>query len=283
MVKRRRNKRASRWLTRKGGVDFGPFTADQIVAMIQSREVDLGTEICRVSDRIWEPLGSYAEFREEYGKISELWASQAADDHARQLRTKRILTTGAGRLTLIAALVSISFAGWMSWRMARAEPTGILAAVKLAVPPPLPTVAPSPPTAPLEIPEGTTVKRLREMINYDTSGVGVEGQGGQLVNTMSFADGAVELSEAQLDKVVGRARAKLLPCAQAAATRSERFRGTRVSFVVRSGHLGSFRVGAEASGDQPFKACVKRALKAVSVPSFGGSERKVTIPLVIRR
>ena len=171
----------------------------------------------------------------------------------------------------------------MTWRMARAEPTGILSAVKVAQPPSLPVIPEHTEAKALKIPDGTTVRRLREVTNYDTSGVGVEGRGGDLVNTMSFDDDANELSESQLNKVVSSARGKLLGCAQAAAGRSERFRGTRVSFVVRSGSLGAFTVGSEASGDQPFKACVKRALKAVTVPQYGGSQRKVTIPLVIQR
>ena len=283
MAKARRNKRGSRWLTRKDGVDFGPFTTEQVVSMIQTREVNLGTMICNVADRLWEPLGTYAEFRGEYAKIEEGWASQDADDHARQLRTKRFLTGSAGRLAVIGALVLVSFGGWMTWRMARAQPTGILTAVKVAQPPPLPALPQLKEPAALKVPDGTSVKRLRELVNYDTSGVGVEGQGGNLVNTMSFDDDANEISESQLNKVVGAARRKLLGCAQAAAARSERFRGTRVSFVVSSGSLGAFTVGAEVSGDQRFKACVKRALKSVSVPTFGGSQRKVTIPLVIQR
>ncbi|MGB0588985.1 MAG: hypothetical protein ACPGU1_04815 [Myxococcota bacterium] len=270
-------------MTRKDGVDFGPFTTEQVVTMIETREINLGTMICNVADRLWEPLGSYSEFRGEYARVEEGWASEAADDHARQLRTKRLLTGSAGRLAIIGALVFVSFAAWMTWRMSRAEPTGILAAVKVAQPPELPVLPQVQEPEALKIPEGTKVRRLREGINYDTSGVGVEGSGGTLVNTMSFDDDGNELSEAQLNKVVSSARGKLLSCAQAAAGRSERFRGTRVSFVVRSGGLGAFTVGAEASGDQPFKACVKRALKAVSVPQYGGSQRKVTIPLVIKR
>lgn len=283
MAKARRNKRSSRWLTRKDGVDFGPFTADQVVAMIRTREVNLGTMICNVAEPLWEPLGSYAEFRGEYAKVEKSWASKAADDHERQLRTKRLLTGGAGRLALVAALVVLSFGGWMTWRMARAQPTGILTAVKIADPPALPVLPENVKAKSLSIPEGTAVKRLREAVNYDTSGVGVEGRGGELVNTMSFDDDAKELSDSQLNKVVASARRRLLACAQDAAGRSERFRGTRVSFVVRSGNLGAFTVGSEVSGDQRFKACVKRALKAVGVPQFGGSQRKVTIPLVIQR
>ena len=251
--------------------------------MIQTREINLGTMICSVADRLWEPLGSYAEFRAEYAKIEEVWASQAADTHARQLRTKRLLTGGAGRLAIVGAVCVVAFGVWMAWRMAHAEPTGILEAVKIAQPPALPAIAEAAPPPPLRIPAGTKIKRLREGVNYDTSGVGVEGTGQVMVNTMSFDADADELSEKALNKVVSAARTKLLKCAQDAAARSERFAGTRVSFIVRPGHLASFTVGSEAAGDQRFKACVKRALKAVTVPSFGGSQRKVTIPLVIRR
>ncbi len=283
MAKARRNRRPKRWLARKDGVDFGPFSTEQMITMIQSREVDLGTMVCNVADRRWEPLGTFAEFRTEYANAEQNWASEDAEQHERQLRTQRLLTGGAWRLVLVGACALLVFGGWMTWRMSRTEPTGIWSAVKIAQPPSLPAMRVHAEPPPLKIPEGTKVRVLREMINYDTSGVGIEGQGGAIVNTMSFDGDANELSDAGLNKIVGAARGKLLGCAQAAATRSESFRGTRVSFVVRSGHLGAFTVGSEAAHDQPFKACVKRALKAVSVPAFGGSQRKVTIPLAIHR
>jgi hypothetical protein len=279
----RRNKRSVRWLTRKGGVDFGPFTTEQVVEMIRAREVQLGTMVCDVAVRQWEPLGSHATFRAHYAEAEQNWASAAADEHARQLRTKRLLTGGAWQLVLVGTLVVLAFGGWMAWRMSRAEPTGILEAVRIAQPPTLPAAIAAVTPVPLAIPAGTAVRRLREVTNYDTSGVGLEGQGGDLVTTMSFDDDAKGLSDAAFKKIVAVSRRKLAGCAQAAAVRSERFTGTRVSFVVSSGGLGSFTVGSEALGDRPFKACIKRALKGISVPSFQGSQRKVTIPLSVRR
>jgi hypothetical protein len=264
-------------------VDFGPFTTDQVLEMITAREIDLGTHVCNVAERKWEPLGSHAEFRTHYADAEKSWTAEAAAQHERQLRTRRKLTGGAWWTVLTGALTFIVFAGWMTWRLSRAEPTGILQAVTIGQPPELPAITPQQEPRPLVIPPGTRVRRLRETAHYDTRGVGVEGQGGELVNTMSFDGDSAELSDAALNKVVAAARRKLTACAQSAATRSASFTGTRVSFVVRSGGLGAFTVGSEVSGHRPFKACVKQALQAVSVPTFGGSQRKVTVPLSVRR
>ena len=45
---------------------------------------------------------------------------------------------------------------------------------------------------------------------------------------------------------------------------------------------GRFTVGKEVIGNAPFKACVKKALARVSVPSFNGDERRVTVPLRVQ-
>jgi len=272
-----------RWLTRRDGVDFGPFSTEQVVEMISRREIDLGTLVCDVAERKWEPLGSHAEFRTHYAVAEKSWTAEDADQHERQLRTRRRLTGGAWRALLIGGLVVLVVAGWMAWRLSRAEPTGILQAVTLGLPPALPAMRPVLEPRPLLIPPGTQIRRLREGAHYDTAGVGVEGRGTDLVQTMSFGGDANELSDAALNKVVAAARRKLTGCAQSLAARSESFTGTRVSFVVRSGGLGAFTVGSEVSADRPFKACIKAALRSVSVPTFGGAQRKVTVPLSVRR
>lgn len=289
----RKSKRRERWLVRRGEVDFGPYSNDQLMEEIALRHVDLGTMICEVTTQEWEPAGAHALFRDHYAKCESRWrveeAEHAAEKHEQKLKTMRVIKGSTWALVLGAALVVMLLGGWLTWRFMHLQPSGILDAVALAAPSPLPP--PPPPStavAPIAEPKPQEFPVLKEPETYDTAGVGGEGSAAALVTRMEFDEnggggGGAGLSESQLKQITERARGQLVACAQAAAARSATFTGTRVTFIVRPGGLGGITVGSEVRGNQPFKACVKRALKSVSVPRFAGSERRVTVPLHVKR
>lgn len=289
----RKSRRQERWLVRRAEVDFGPYTNDQLLEEIALHHVDLGTPICQVGTQDWEPAGTHALFRDHYARCETRWrveeAEQAADKHEQKLKTMRVIKGSTWALILGGALVVLLFGGWLTWRFMHLQPSGILNAVALASPAPLP---PPPslkvPLSRLQEPEIHRFPVLKEPETYDTAGVGGEGSGAALVTRMEFDEnggggGGASLSEGQLKQITEHARGQLVGCAQAAATRSATFTGTKVTFIVRSGGLGSITVGPEVRSNQPFKACVKRALKGISVPKFAGSERRVTVPLHVKR
>ncbi len=287
-------RRRQRWLARRDGVDYGPYTEEQLLEAIADREVTLETLVASTTDMVFEPLSAHEHFRSHYDTCQERWEVESveadASRHEQKLKAMRVVKGGTWRMALVGALVILSLAGWMAWRLSNARPTGLLDAIAVAMPTSLP-LAPSvlrvatPPAAA----EARAVPRLRETTNttttYDTAGVAIEGSEGQ-GGTTSFdfdADPSEEISDAALGKVTRSARAALVPCAQALAGSDAGFAGTRVGFTVESGRLSRFVVGKEVKGRASFKACIKKALKGVSVPTFGGQERRVTVPLEVRR
>lgn len=280
-----------RWLVRRAGVDYGPFTVEEILAQIDRREVDLATQVCDVSDQVWENAATHALFRDYYEKCVARWSVQETEAeaarHEQQIRRVRILTGGAWKIAVLCAVLVLGAGGWLVWRLMHAQPTGILNAVALATPTRLPP-PPDPSTAVPQIPrlKEKVVPRLKESETYDTRGIGVESdqEDPQAVQAIDFAGGGgQELSEDEARRIAEEARRGLSSCAREVAMRSPDFKGTRVKFVILSRKLSRITVGSEVQGDAPFKACVKRILGGISVPRFTGQERRVTVPLEVRR
>lgn len=277
---------------RLGEVDYGPFSTDQVLEQIKSREIKLGSMITLLGTDEWEPVGTHERFRDHYAECSVAWdveeAEQDADRHERQLKTMAAVGGGTWRLGLVALMLALGVGGWFGWRIMNAQPTGVLGAVAMAAAPALPDPPPPPAAAsalPIPAPRAFPVLKEPVYVNYDTAGVALEGadKGAHVVQTLNFDDSSDELSDAQINKIVAAARSRLVPCAHDAATRSESFSGTRVAFWVQSGKLGRFTVGSEVVSNGRFKACVKKALSGISVPTFGGQQRKVTVPLRVQR
>ena len=59
--KKRRKKRAPRYLIRQADGDFGPYTINEVRNAIEAREVNLGTEIQEVGGESWQPAGVFSE------------------------------------------------------------------------------------------------------------------------------------------------------------------------------------------------------------------------------
>lgn len=278
-----------RWLVRGEGEDLGPYTTEEILAAIAARDMSLGTEIADVSDQDWGPVGTHGLFRDYYATCDERWqvedAEEEAGEHARRLRLRRMVQSGTGGFMVVVVIVLLGFGGWITWRLLHAEPTGILEAVALADPVALPPAGPPPAasTAPFVV-EPIKVPRVRDRESLDTRGVGTESEAGAVpVTTLDFdSEAGPELSDGQLDRIVQKARGGLEGCARSAVSRSAEFRGTRVRFAVRPGRIGRITVGKEASDDARFKACVRSVLKGIRVPSFGGADHFVTVPLRVR-
>ncbi len=284
-----RRRRSQRWLAKRGTVDYGPFTTEEVKEALARKEMDLGTLLAELGTQTWQPVGVYAEFREFYGGLHERWEREAIEAevtrHEAKLRTMDKVKGGAWKVIALSTVVVLGLGAWVVYRILHAEPTGVLEAVAVKEAPLLPAPPkPKPGAATLRTADGRKVRRLRELKNYDTAGVAAEGSGSAPVTKLSFADGAgggAGPSQGQIDRVVRRVTPGLLRCASAAAAKGG-FRGANVSFLVRSGRLGGITVSRKALKNKPFVACVKSTLRRAKAPTFSGSERRVTIPLRIR-
>jgi hypothetical protein len=280
----------SEWLVRREEVDYGPYVTGEVLSAIASQEIGLGTLIADLNEVEFEPLGTWALFRDHYAECQARWEREAAEEEARRverrLRAARMARMTTFAIVLVIALGSAGFGGWVAWRIMKARPTGVSGAVAMAAVPRLPDLAPEPTAIQGKAPKITTkqVSRLHEPTFFDTRGVGVEGEAASDRPVLNFnASAGDQLAEAKVNAIVSKARKGLVSCARAAAQASPEFTGTRVRFLIRSGSIGAVTVGKEVAGNGAFRQCAKRVLAGISVPAFRGDERSVSIPLKVNR
>lgn len=282
---------AERWLYRTDRGDYGPVTTDRIFDGIRERKIDLKTQVSVLGTNKWAAAGEFPLFRDQYAACQKRWEEERlhaeADAIGKRMELKANTSKGAGLLLAVGIAVALAFGAWVVWKLSKAEPLGLAKVVRVMTLEPLPA-PPSPPKsfARIALKEEKKVARLSEPESYDTAGIAVgETDDTGAVTQMHFSeDGEVQMISADdLARVVENARQGLFACAREASARNAAFAGTEVGFTVSPGHLTKVSVGTDARGNAPFLACVKAALGRVAVPSFNGSERRVTVPLRFQR
>lgn len=281
----------TRWLYRTPRGDFGPMATSKLLEAIEKRDIDLGTPVSKVGSGVWTPAGEESLLRDHFGRCQAIWDEQALHAETERLgrRLERAQTTRKGaRIGLVLGAIGLlGGAAFLWWRLSLAEPIGIAQVMIVAEAPSLPAVSGArgePAHFPGVRPQA--VKVLAEYELLDTAGVRVgDGGGAPVVNRMQFDEsGEVQgIASDLLARVTEDARRGLVGCAEQLARTNPSFTGTEVRFAVSPGRLTDFSVGPEVSGSATFRACVKAALGRVSVPSFSGPPRRVTVPLRIGR
>ncbi len=284
---------SERWLYRTERGDYGPVTTDKMFDGIRERKLDLSTQVSVLGTNKWSAAGEFPLFREQYAACKRRWEEEQlhaeAEAVGKRMELKAQTSRGAGIFLVVGAVVALGFGAWVVWRLSKAEPLGLAKVVRALVVEPLPSplpVARGARAVPLKAEK--KVARLSEPESYDTAGVAIGETDDAPVTQMHFSDdeggeGGQAISSEELGRVVETARRSLHGCATDAAARNSEFAGTEVGFSVASGGITKVSVGTDARGNAPFIACVKAALARVSVPSFSGNERRVSVPLRFQR
>lgn len=284
-----------RWLYRIEGGDYGPVPTDKLLEAIGDRKVDLGTQVKLLGQEKWSVAGEHALFRNYYEKCRARWTQEDADK-VRVAREQAFVRKDRNaklrlRAILIGGLAVMLIVGWYLWRASSIEGLGLAHAARVRTTPSLPvnvdngnTVSTMPDYSEKKFP---ILSEPESPINYDVAGVHV-GEGGaeQTVTRLSFGeDGEVadvqSLDPSVLSRIANDAKQGIYACAREHAASNPSFSGTDVGFAVTSGRIARISVGTEVRRSPAFQSCIKAALGRVSVPSFGGPERGVTIPVRI--
>jgi hypothetical protein len=281
---------SDRWIYRTSAGDFGPVTTDGMLEAIRSRKVSLETPISALGTQQWASLGNFAIFRDHFEKCRDQWEREenkrAAEEIGRRIELRQKTSAGAGVLIGLGSIAGLGVLAWVVWRLSLASPTGLETILRLETVSALPVVTKATTVAAaVPVPVEQKVARLGEPESYDTSGVAIGLDGGAVTQKMHFDEsGEVQsIPQETLDRIVSSARQGLYGCAKEAALRNPAFGGTEVGFTIAPGVITKVGVGGEARGNPAFLACVKATLARVSVPSFQGNERRVTVPLKIER
>jgi len=280
-----------RWLYRTSDGDYGPMLTDQLLEAIAAKKVDLRSQVRQLGNEQWTIAGEHQLFRNFYEKCRPRWAADEAE-RERAAREEGFIKRERSRkasikIAFAVALVLMGAVGWWIYKVNSRQGLGLAHAARVRTVPSLPvTVVVAAESSALPIVKERTFAVLAEPetpVSYDTAGVRVANGDQQTVTRLDFNDdGEVqEIDPGVLASVLDSAKRGVYACAQQFASQNASFSGTEVGFAVASGHLARITVGAEVRRSPSFQACVKAALGRVPVPSFGGSERYVTLPIRI--
>jgi hypothetical protein len=280
--KKRRKKSRPRYLIRREDGDFGPYTINDVRSAIESREVNLGTEIQEVGGESWQPAGVFSEFRDYYEHCQKVWAEAELDQSVavqeKKLRKLGQVKSGAWKLMVLGICVVSALGGWLIYRMMHAEPAGIDSVVSIPevrVLPEVPKLTLS--VASLKKVEATKVKRVYEAEYHNTAGVRATERASAADIDMDLTDeaGGSAISAGDLARIKKRNQAAIVRCTGSALKRGSKFKSARITYWVRSARTSDVTVNKPAFSNKSFVACVRRAVKGAKVPSFAGSPRRL--------
>lgn len=288
----------SRYLTSKDGLDYGPYTRDQVVAQLQRDEVD---EFTIVLDRITQervPLGDMPVFRkavEAYLPVREERRRREQEQREKVVETAKTAgkwTIGAG--VLGGVLIGLLFAGW--WFFIRPQPAELPQEVLFAD---LGTTYRMEPP-PREFSTVTVDKDLMSLIfakdepaaarrgvgrRVGRRGAGPGGAGAgfgddENVSTLDLGDEGSDghvLTDEEINGTIRQNFGGVRECILSEFKRNPGFKGVTVQFFIKpSGSTGGVQIigsgGAVAE-------CLKGRFRAMSFPKHGGLNKGVTYPL----
>ena len=278
----------SRWLVEREGIDYGPYTRDEVVEQMRKEEVDAQTVLYDIETDRRLGLSEFTAFdsalvawSHERAEIEKQRIEQAAIDAAKR-RTRMALTI-VGVLTLV---IGGGAGGWFWYQSSLPVPTRAhLGTLVVSMNSGLPAV----PLPEEELPETDAEKRdrlktergdrhkkamaadrrrqMEESRLAASSSLDAAGGTGQKFNRGAF------------DLVVGKRYGKLTSCLQREAARNPKATKLDVKItVIPSGRLINVNM---PTGTDAANRCVRQALGGLRVPAFDGTNHAVTLPFTI--
>ncbi|MEE2644522.1 MAG: hypothetical protein VYD19_06275, partial [Myxococcota bacterium] len=275
------------WYIQRGGIDYGPFTRDQLIQQLYDEKIDANTEICRLDIDRRALLGEFDELNEELVKWAQIRAERAARRELirqRQQKRRRILLS-ISTLCLVALSVVGALYGEELYESTLPKPTPL--ALERWIPS---AGAKLEPLSRLEESPAQRAERIRrERIAseraarlQDARDMAREAREAQ-VNDLDLDNArrtGRRFDQRALSAQVNGRSGRLERCFRA----EQRRRPGTSSFVVQVTVRPSGRVlnALLKGGTSDSRRCIFRALKGLKVPSFDGSNAVVSFPFDIR-
>ncbi len=284
-----------RYLHRKNGMDYGPFSVREMEHLIESGELTATSEVRKRREREWHRLADIPHFRDYLEEKTRRELERArqqelqADQSLMRRRSRRASTLPwwiAGGLAVAGAVVGL-------WLMR--EPPQALAGYPLRFYREFP-LDPIPPLRAMEMapvkvarvdppPRAPTGGRRRPR---PAAGVATDAGGAQLLGVeleLSYenADGSAvtrPLGADDLQAVQRQVSGRLVRCFKAEAVRNAEFRGGSVFvYIAPSGRTQVSKVETRPPASGDLISCIRGATAGVQVAPFAGGAQVMEIPL----
>jgi serine/threonine protein kinase len=291
-----------RYLVQKDGLDYGPFTHQQVLDQLYEDDID---EFTLVLDRVTQdrlPLGEMDAFEtevEEYIPVREERRRQEAE---RRAELERKVKKGAG-VGLIAAVILGAFAlvGMTVYYLSLPDPeelpveTAFVSLDFKFLPPPkeFQTVSADKellssifnPEASQEEIERKVRKSVRRSKKRANSGGNDEQQ--NAAATVDMADGSGSgkvLTDYEINQKIMSNFGSLRSCIMRELKSNRSFKGVTVQFFIRpSGTTGGVKIRESQYANKPVGRCIVQQFRSMKFPEHGAiSNKGVTFPLRVQ-
>lgn len=275
-----------RFIYRKGGMDFGPFSVQGIYEQIRLHNVDANTEIKSVRKGTWKKLSEYPLFKE----YLEKWAKEEAELKKREEvikeaeKIERRLKYG-GRLPYIFVVMVLAGSGIGAYLLLKPEKTPsrgypVSFYVDLSFPA-LSVLSPE-----IKTEEQTTKKeqKIVKKISKTTGSSGKEEESDFEPIDISLEEdksGGREITQTEIDAIQKAVTPKIIECFVEEAKRNPDLLGGKVTLYIKTdGTTVISRVDAQPSTSKELKLCCKNSASDVpKIQPFAPPNRVMTIPV----
>jgi len=295
--------RHERYLVQKGGLDYGPFTVEQVLEQLHADEID---EFTPVLDRITqerEPLGEMAKFKKEvaeYIPIREERRRREAE--ARAELQRKVKKGGVGLLVAGIAAGLVLLGGQIYYLATRPDPTPLPLDHAFAkmdfnfLPPPKEFTAVAgdkdllqnifnPKASDEEIAKALKKRRRHRKHGRHHGGPSHKSKNGNVTEVdMSSGSGSKHiLSDAEVNDVILANFGGLRSCILRELKRNSKFRGVTVQFFIRpTGTTGGVKIKEGKYDGTAVGDCITSRFRAMKFPEHSGFNRGVTYPLRVQ-
>lgn len=288
-----------RYLVSKGGLDYGPFNAENVLKQLYADEID---EFTSVLDRVTQhrvPLGEHEKFKQHVKEyIPKREERRRREAEARAELERKLKKSGWAGFAIACAVGLFLVAGQIYYLLTRPDPVSFPIQEAFAemdykfLPPPKEFTAVAVEKGILEDifnPQASeeeiakAIKKRRGKGKRPKSAA--RGESGEEVQEVDFgAEGGSThtLTDEEVNDVILASFGGLRSCILTELKSNPGFRGVEVKFFIRpTGTTGGVKVKGKYDGTTVGDCLVSR-FRSMKFPEHGGFNRGVTYPLLVQ-
>ncbi len=280
-----------RWMYRKDGMDYGPFSVQDLHDLICAHRIDEATEVRNLRERRFVRLGDVPHLKAFYGEFTR---KEAEEKRRREvLREAESLEKSIRRhhrmpiLLGVGGAVALGVGVFLALRPAEPLPPGLdldlFRPLVLGPLPAVPRVAVAPDTAPAD----TNGRRARKAARAQPRPGPSLGPPPPLPTVdLAFDEedvsGGRALTKEDLSSIQKRVSSGLVRCFREEASGRPEFRGGTVSlYILGSGRVALARLDTSPPASTGLSSCALAVVKDVRVPPFAGGAQVMEIPFYV--
>ena len=277
-----------RWIVVRDGIDYGPFTLDELSHQLFREEIGLDTEICDIETDQRAPLGEFTSL----DRVLNEWAKERLERKRRKeeraIRVKnrrRIMAVVFLAFFGIATFGGITYGPQLREAMLP-EPANVDLASWLPPPPQMEklTKLKESPAQRAERVRARRAEQARQETLRDAKAMAREAREASSAATVDFSRAGPakrkRFSRAEFDKALASRSTQLMKCIEEEHVRMPDRKVLKVTLTVQQS--GRFLNARLAKGTSSGVKCVFRAVRGLKMSPFSGGDKTITLPYRVK-